>query len=65
MTALIQDRSLAKRMGEASRRLAQPHDRQATMDAHENLYRELTLAGPLLDEAMRQTARLTRREMKI
>ena len=65
MTTLIQDPSLAKRMGEASRGLAQPHDRQASMDAHENHYRELTLAPPLLDEAMRQTARLTRREIKI
>ena len=65
MTTLIQDPSLAKRMGEASRRLAEPHDRRISLDAHENLYRELTLTGPQFDETRRPTARLTRRELEI
>ena len=65
MTTLIQNPISAGKMGEASRCLAQPHDRQATLDAHENLYRELTLAAPLLNEMKCPTPRLARRESEL
>ncbi len=47
MTTLLQNPLLAKRMGQASLRLAQFHDQQITMDAHEQLYRELIAAETL------------------
>jgi len=41
MMILLQNPAQARQMGKASRRLAQCHDQQITMDMHEELYREL------------------------
>lgn len=65
MTTLIQNDTMAKSMGAMSRCLALTHDRRFTLDAHENLYRELTLAATLRDEMKQPVTRLARREMEM
>jgi glycosyltransferase involved in cell wall biosynthesis len=50
ITTLLQNPALAKRMGQASHRLVQVHDQRTTMNLHENLYRQLTAVGPVLEE---------------
>ncbi|MBV6397281.1 MAG: D-inositol-3-phosphate glycosyltransferase [Anaerolineales bacterium] len=65
MTILIQNKTMAKQMGAMSRCLAQPHDRRITLEAHETLYRELTLATPVRDAIKYPGAHLARREVEM
>lgn len=65
MTTLIQNETIAKQMGETSRCLAQPHDRRITLNANEDLYRELTLAASLGDEMKQPIACLASREVEM